>query len=55
MNADDIKCVTQLEVCRVLGMVAVDELLLLDLHTGHTAGFNQMPAVLVIGRLIYIG
>ena len=54
MDADDVKGVAHLQVRRVFGMVAVNKLILLDLYASHTGGCNQMPAALVIGRLIHI-
>ena len=55
MNPDNIKGVAELEVSRVLRMVAVHELVILDLDTGHAAGSDQVIAVLLVRRLIYIG
>ncbi len=54
MDADDIKGIAKFEVCRVFGMVAVDEFIILDLHAGHAAGCDKMPAVFIVGRLINI-
>ena len=54
MDADDVKGVAEFEVCRVFRMVAVDELVVLDLHAGNAAGLDQMPAVRIVGRLINI-
>src|SRR5699024_8325838 len=54
MDADDVKGVAHLQVRRVFGMVAVNKLILLALYASHTGGCNQMPAALVIGRLIHI-
>ena len=55
VGADDVKGVAQLEVSRVFGVVAVDELVLLDLHARHAGGCDQVPAVLIVGRLIDVG
>ena len=55
VDTDDVKGVAQLEVSRVFGMVAVDELVLLDLYARHAGGCDQVPAVLIVGRLIDIG
>ena len=55
MDADDVKGVAQLEVSRVFGVVAIDEFVFLDFHTRHAGGFNQMPAVFVVSRLIDVG
>ena len=55
MGADDVKGVAQLEVSRVFGVVAVYEFIFLNLHARHTGGCDQVPAVLIVGRLIDIG
>ena len=54
MNPDDIKRVAQLQICRVLGMMAVHEFILNHFHSGHTGGFDQVPAIVVVRRLIHI-
>lgn len=54
MHAHDVKGVAQLQISRILGMVAVDELVLLDFHTGHAGGLLEMPAVLVVGGLVHV-
>ena len=55
MDADDVKCVAELEVRGILGVVAVNESVLLDLHAGDAARLDQMPAVRIVGRLIDFG
>ena len=55
VNPDNIKSIAEFEISRVLRMVAVHELVILDLHTGHAAGSDQVIAVLLVRRLIYIG
>ena len=55
VNPDNIKSIAELEVSRVLGMMAVHELVILDLDTGHAAGSDQVIAVLLVRRFIYIG
>lgn len=54
MNTHDIESITELQVRRVLRVMRVYKLIILDLHAGHTAGCNQVIAVPVVGRLIYI-
>ena len=54
VNPDDIKCVTELQVSWVLGMVGIDEFVFLDFHTCHGAGFDQVPALVRRCRFIHI-
>ena len=54
VNPDDIKSVAELQVRRVLGMVRIDELVFLDLHARHGAGFDQVPALVGCRWFIHI-
>ena len=55
VDADDVKGIAELEVCRILGVMTVDELVILDFHAGNTARFDKMPAVQIVGWLVDIG
>ena len=54
MHAHDIKGIAQLQISGVFCVVTVNKLVFLDLHACHAGGLLEMPAILVIGRLVYI-
>ena len=56
VDTDQVESIAQLQICRVLRMMRVNKLTPFDdLDACHTGTLDQMPAVLVVGRLINIG